>query len=542
MKKILFFLTVLLCCAMVFGGGASQSSGGTSSGTAKLSVAIAENLRIEDYKTNLQTKLIEQNANVDLSFVVLPSTDFVNRLNLMVMAGGKELPDIILARPGDAVVFQWAQEGAIVPLTKYYKDPSKSPTIQETFTRMGRNYLSDITSPDGEIYGCPVYNQSLLNEMDAKYMYYKPWVDNLGLKFPTTTAEYPDFLKAIVKSNPNGQNNIIPLTGMFDLSQGDYCVWFNWLMNSFVYAGDSRLLTVTNGKIGVAYNTNEWRDGLKFIRSLFADGLIPTETLTQDRNQMVTLVNQDGPVVFSFVRYNADDVNANNPAGMLYDSALPLKGPQGANYVRFIPSVAQIGMMVSVNCKDVDAAFRVGDFMCSRVNGFSTRFGAEGIDWDFAENVPNAKDKYAPMFPGYPLSVLAYDDANFWGGTKVANSSWRDQGPAFRNYADNAGVMMPIDVPAGRTGINARIGVMYQSDGVKPKEFIPKLIYTSDEIKEVTELFNNLTTYLNSSTAAFLSGNLNIDASWNTYINELNNINVQRMIDIVQKVYDRMYK
>jgi len=36
--------------------------------------------------------------------------------------------------------------------------------------------------------------------------------------------------------------------------------------------------------------------------------------------------------------------------------------------------------------------------------------------------------------------------------------------------------------------------------------------------------------------------NANIDTAWNSYINELNTINVQRMIAIVQRVYDRMYK
>jgi hypothetical protein len=43
-------------------------------------------------------------------------------------------------------------------------------------------------------------------------------------------------------------------------------------------------------------------------------------------------------------------------------------------------------------------------------------------------------------------------------------------------------------------------------------------------------------------TAAFLSGDRNIDSSWNAYQAELNNIGLPKVLSIIQKVYDRMYK
>jgi putative aldouronate transport system substrate-binding protein len=43
-------------------------------------------------------------------------------------------------------------------------------------------------------------------------------------------------------------------------------------------------------------------------------------------------------------------------------------------------------------------------------------------------------------------------------------------------------------------------------------------------------------------TANFLAGNRDIDSSWNTYLNELNNIGLPKILPVIQKAYDRMYK
>ena len=138
MKKCFLLAAVFLCCTLIFAGGGGQQA--DSSGPARLTVTIWEDIRVEDFETNLQTLAIEREANVDLTFNVLPATDYTQRINLMVMAGGQELTDIIMVVPGDAMVYQWAQEGAIVPVTRYYRDPALSPNIHEAFRRVGRNF------------------------------------------------------------------------------------------------------------------------------------------------------------------------------------------------------------------------------------------------------------------------------------------------------------------------------------------------------------------------------------------------------------------
>ena len=541
-------MAILLLSAMLFAGGGTQQPVAGGSGPDRLTITIMDDIRIDNYKTTVQTKLIEKDANVELIFNTFPGPgpEYNNRVNLMVMAGGNELTDLVVVQPGDAVIFQWAQEGVIIPLTRYLTDGNRMPNLHEGFNRIGRNFLSDVTSPDGQLYGFPNISNSYYDEFDNKYMYYKPWVDKLNLTFPTTTAEYPAFLRAILTGDPNGngRRDEIPLTGEFNfLGATDFGRWFYWLMNSFVYSGDPRLFTVTDGKVGTAYNTDEWRQGLNFIRGLVADGSVPPETFTMDNNQMRTLLNQEGPQVFSFVWYNADAIAAGSPYAESYTAALPLRGPHGVQYAKYFPLAVQIGMVVTKNCRNVDAAIRVADLMCSEYHAIMARFGEEGVNWNYAKNVPNAEALYNPTIPGWPLSIITYEDtAPFWGGSHVTNASWRQKGTWVRGYNIVNGWGLPKGVPTGRAGINAEIAILYQEKAVKPAQIIPKLIFNTQEIMEFNEIWTNIQRYLTSTTAAFLLGNQNIDSTWNAYIAELNNIGIQRMLAITQTVYDRMYK
>ena len=72
---------------------------------------------------------------------------------------------------------------------------------------------------------------------------------------------------------------------------------------------------------------------------------------------------------------------------------------------------------------------------------------------------------------------------------------------------------------------------------------IPKLIYTAEETNAITEVVASLETYAKESTAAFCVGQLDIndDAAWQAYINELDAIGLPGVLEVVQGVFDRMY-
>ena len=83
---------------------------------------------------------------------------------------------------------------------------------------------------------------------------------------------------------------------------------------------------------------------------------------------------------------------------------------------------------------------------------------------------------------------------------------------------------------------------VYQESDWAPEEVIAKLIYTTEEGEAIFEIESILKSYVDESMAAFIAGNKNIDTEWDAYLAELNKIGLEKYLEVVQGVYDRMYK
>ena len=54
-------------------------------------------------------------------------------------------------------------------------------------------------------------------------------------------------------------------------------------MNAFLYNPGDPWLAVNDGKVEANYVKDEWREGLKYLRGLYADGLLNKDIFTADR-------------------------------------------------------------------------------------------------------------------------------------------------------------------------------------------------------------------------------------------------------------------
>ena len=91
----------------------------------KLTVGIPKSTLVTDYDENLYTKALEEKMNCDLEFVYLPSTDSEakQKVELMIAADGKDLPDIIVNVPlEDSSILRYGSRGFIKSLNQYYEN------------------------------------------------------------------------------------------------------------------------------------------------------------------------------------------------------------------------------------------------------------------------------------------------------------------------------------------------------------------------------------------------------------------------------------
>src|SRR5690606_11186418 len=121
-------------------------------------------------------KMINEKFNVDYKPIILKYSDYASKL-ASTIAGG-DIPDTVAHDAPDSNYFKWSGQGAFLALTGYIH---KYPTLE-----MVDKSVWDAVTVDGKIYSIPKYfPQNYLQTMIIR----QDWLDNLGLKMPTSYEE-----------------------------------------------------------------------------------------------------------------------------------------------------------------------------------------------------------------------------------------------------------------------------------------------------------------------------------------------------------------
>ena len=88
-------------------------------------------------------------------------------------------------------------------------------------------------------------------------------------------------------------------------------------------------------------------------------------------------------------------------------------------------------------------------------------------------------------------------------------------------------------------GWAARVLDAYKADGVTGVDCYPVVSYTTEEIEERSPIYKDLSTYLQQAKAQFITGELDVDQDWDTYVNTVEQMNAGRLLEIEQAAYDR---
>lgn len=563
-KKLISLLLVIAMVAACFtgcGSGNSRGEGKTSGINKKdgefnardytegvtLTIAIPSNVKIEDFETNAMTLYIEEKLGCNLEFMTFPSSDYQKKINIMVM-GGDKLPDIIMNGTDSTADWSgWIAEEVLLPLEDYYKDPDFSANITAASEQTGVDIAESLTMADGHIYYLPKFGQSVNAEVYSKFWIYEPWLKAIGKEMPTTTEEFYEVCKLIANSdlNNNGKKDEVAILGS-QLSN-----WFPCMMSNFIYAHDAEYRYVEDGKVGFAYTTDAWKEGLKYIKKFIDEGLIPDGTLTQSEEQFNMQLYADTQTVFSFAGWNPENTKGQQWR-LDFEVMLPLKSSTGNGQAMYRPSLPKIGAAISVDCKNPEAAFLVCDLLCSEEMSITTRWGERGVNWDYWEDVPDTlpdgskKSDYSAYNAGREIHMIAYDDNAFWGNTDPQNVSWLQEGcyvwsdKVYGGRAVKSNNCTEVEAMSLKTGneLNTAIDTLHE---YIPEEVVDRAPLTSDENADLADINASLTSYVKESIGSFLSGAWDIDTYWDTYLDELEKIGYQDVLEIYQTGYDRAH-
>ncbi|WP_026021537.1 extracellular solute-binding protein [Paenibacillus senegalensis] len=141
-------------------------------------------------------KMIEERFNIKYEPTYVGVDDYKQRVSVTV-AGGS-MPDIlVLENPQDPLYYQWAKQGAFLPLNEFLDDP------QYGNLQLIPDHAKRALEVDGVIYGIPGYTTSTYS---ITPMIRVDWLENLGLEMPTNYDELREVALAFTHNDPNRSN------------------------------------------------------------------------------------------------------------------------------------------------------------------------------------------------------------------------------------------------------------------------------------------------------------------------------------------------
>lgn len=509
--------------------------------TITLEVMMPSHGSVIDYDSNKYTMELERMGNVELKFNLLPPGDATTKINL-VLSSGQDLPDIINTPLDDSVVSTYGEAGRFVVLNEYYDKSSYyiKPQVEAYEEEYGINLLDYITMSDGNIYGIIKYNESLQNEVVNPLWINKVWLEKAGMKTPTTLDELVTVLKYFKANdmNGNGKNDEVALV---DYAEGGM---LEVIENAFVRTGVDNFTILDDGTLDLAFETEGYKEFLKYAAQLYADGLIDPVTFSQDNTTRNTLLNVETPIVGVFAATSTSPLTAGTPRRENHEyGPMFLDNPDKPGYstFRYLKTMPNQALFITEKCEYPETAFRLADYMCSEKMTVWSRWGEEGTDWLVpAESVKGMYD-----FMGYPAYL---EPVLQWGSSQ--NAHWQNGTPGFRRTNISLGMTDADSSQQSKAYAIEELHNRYSDSDWKEdgklffekatNERVYKILYTAEELDEISAIKTALSSYYKQTRYEFITGKKNVDKDWDAYIKELKSMNIDRYVEITNEAYNRM--
>ncbi|HML46281.1 MAG TPA: extracellular solute-binding protein [Clostridia bacterium] len=514
-------LALLLALALCLAGGIPAAG---AAGDAPKTITWWQQLdgkavSMKDWDDSPTWQLIQEKLNVDIQWQMPASTEAREQFSLMIAS--RNLPDVIYytwtnVSGGPA---QLIEDKMLLDLTDLLPD-------------MAPNYNAFINAPEN----ATIRRQVTLNDgthyifakvfPDARAMSYNglmiraDWLEKLGLSMPATLQEWHDVLAAFRDQDPNGNSQqdelpFVSTTGsLFDFFASAYKV------RSGLYPDPD------TGKIVCGYTQEGYKEFLKTMAAWYAEGLLdPEYPATDGASQQNKLTSNLGGAFYGAIA-----------GGM--GTIMSLMAPVQPEFdLAGAPSVASVygdgvyspndplcrafvgqGAAVSADTKELEAVLRVLDFCYGEEGMELLNWGILGESYEIGEDGQRSfTDEILhneTLTPAQSVIRYAYPSSD---------------APTVCDYAARAQINNALPQQAAAAEIWA---------DCKYDMLLPVLFPVGNDSARLSEILNEVNTYVRESVTNFIMGRADIEAGWPTFVKTVEGMKIAEAIEIQQRTYD----
>ena len=485
---------------------------------------------VADFHDNRFTEWYQDHTNIIIDWQLVSPDDVATSLNLRLAAG--DLPDIFMD-PWEVTSSQvrvMGDAGMIIPLN----DLIDRYGIETTRVLDGNPVVRGlITQDDGRILTLPQVDMCYHCQFPNKAWVYEPWLLELGLDIPSTTDEFVDMLRAFRDMDPD----VVPLTG-YVMGSG-FPTITSFFMNSFIYTDDYNFLKVDNGVLTPVFNTDEWREGLRFLHSLHEEGLLSNETFTQDAPTMQALNGGDNiriAVFPSLVSWGSVPGGTAHEEWTNYVPLTPLEGPGGVRFARH--RVYEMGapnaFMISSSNPYPEASFRFADALYDMETMMRKYYGRIDYEIRFAEPGEYGINGLPAIWTIMTESGNEHDQPN--------HAAWAHVGPHYRSADFRHGMTVDGD-PRSHPEKVLYLATRHQYEPFAPPSEIvqPPQTFSETQASDILDIDLTIRNHVAEMFALFIIGEACLDNDWDMYLATLDGMGLARFVEIHQAAFDERW-
>ena len=457
---------------------------------------------------------VQEKTGIELEFIHPTVGSEDEEFSIMVASG--EYPDIIEhywtkypGGPGAAIT-----DGVIINLDDVMANNAPN------FMKMMEEYpdvSKMVKTSDGSYYCFPFLRgleQPNVTQFSGGILLRKDVLDELGLEMPETIEEWDTVLRAF-----KDYGFEVPFTTRKEWMKDVWSPGFDNWGDFYVEDGVVKHGLIEDSRKDFLIQMNKWyEEGLIDRDWLVADKASNQTYFTTEKSAAVNAPFGQGLGQYTQIMHDA------NPEITQEDirCTVPVTAVKGRNAkfskMNQIYDKSGVSAAISSQCKEVEAAAWLLDWMYSEEGNLCCNFGIEGLTYELVDGEPVYTDVIMKNPDGLSVAnaLAAYTRAST-SGVCVQDPRYIEQYYEQDNQKEALKLCMKTDMG---------------------EHFFPPASVASEDSERYAEITNNIKTLSDEMEAQFIAGTVSLD-EWDKYVQQLKDFGIEEAIEIMQKAYDQ---
>ena len=498
-----------------------------------------------DWNNTVQFKEYENRLGIKLDATSYDSDTWKSKMTLLIASD--ELPDIMVNAGMDRLdLAKYGKEGYFLDISQYLDVMPNLSAYLEKYPEYARH----LTMDDGAIYGLEPLNTFTQSTKSVGIYISQTWLDNLGLQQPKSVDDLYTVLKAFKEQDANGNGKTDDEIPMMITFNGRY---YPELPILWAYGIPSRKADIhesvdENGRVILWNTTDNYKEYLRFMHKLYAEKLINEDAFVLTDAEAKELVKTGIAGISCEGVIDVSGTNDGDYDHQKWAGVTGLTSEYNDKSIMVISSTisgSNFSIMVNADVENPEAVCSFLDYMYTEEGAISAMNGYEGLTFDL-KDVEGFQvidhSKYAEAAGLTSSEEYRQKIAVAAGAFSLLKINKYTIYDMLENIDKN--LLMQGDCLKLATG-NAMREMMWRDAkqaGVTILDQFPTLYYTEEESTQMSTLKTDITNYVKTVKVQFITGELDIDKDWDSYLNEMNKMGADRFLEIEQAAYDRRSK